>query len=330
MSASRANGSLAAIAVCLAACGADDAATPEPAGADVSFPAEPIVVYLDEPGEATLRAVFDAYTEATGLRVTVREADADKNLADVIDNTGAPPADVLITDNIQAIWRAGDEGALRRLDSDALPEALPGLYRDPDRQWFALGLNSLLVVKAARSDLRVAGYADLADERFAGRLCLTGSGRPENRALIAHYIDELGVRPAERLARRWLANLARPPMYSAEEVLAAMRNGVCDFSILSNASLGELDFDGEIGAAYAGASITIAYGAGLARHARYPESATSLMKWLASPDGQRAFAAATGTVSAYDYPLEANPAPLSQLGWLDEEARRLAERAGWR
>jgi len=319
---------LAGLAAGLAACsgGNDDA----PGGVDVATPAEPIVVYLDEPGEAVLRPVFDAFTEETGLRVTVREADAEKNLADVIDNTGAPPADVLITDNIQAIWRAGDEGALRRLDGQTLPDALPGLYRDPDRQWLALGLNSLLIVKAARSDLQAADYAELADERFAGRLCLTRSARPENRALIAHYIDELGVRRAERLVRQWLANLARPPMSSADEVLAAIRNGVCDFSILSNASLGELDVDGVVGAAYAGASVSIAYGAGLARHARYPESATTLLRWLASRDGQQAFAAATDRVSAYDYPVEANPGPLAQLGWLDEEARLLAERAGWR
>jgi iron(III) transport system substrate-binding protein len=294
------------------------------------MPAEPIVVYLDDPGEAVLRPVFDAFTEETGLRVTVREADAEKNLADVIDNTGAPPADVLITDNVQAIWRAGDEGGLRRLDGQTVPESLPAAYRDPDLQWFSLGLSSLSVVQSARSDLQAAVYAELADERYAGQLCLTSSARPENRALIAHLIDELGVRPAERLVRRWLANLARPPMHSPAEVLEAMAAGVCGVSILPLASLGDTAADSGIDASRDAANVRIAYGAGLARHARYPESATALMRWLASPEGQREFASATGTVSAYDDVATTSPEPLSLSGWLDEDARLLAERAGWR
>ncbi|MEE4160885.1 MAG: substrate-binding domain-containing protein [Woeseiaceae bacterium] len=328
MSAPGARWYLAGLAACLAACGGgnDDA----PGGADVAMPAEPIVVYLDEPGEVVLRPVFDAFTEETGLRVTVREADAAKNLADVIDNSGAPPADVLITDNIQAIWRAGDEGGLRRLDGQTVPESLPPACRDPDLQWFALGLSSLSVVRATRSNLRAADYADLADERFAGKLCLTSSARAENRALIAHLVDELGVRPAERLVRRWLANLARPPMYSPTEVLEAMAAGVCNVSILPLSSLGDAVAESAIEVSRDAADVRIAYGAGLARHARYPESAIALMRWLASPEGQREFAAATGTVSAYDDSAEGSPEPLSLSGWRDEDARLLAERAGWR
>ena len=319
---------LAGLAACVAACGGgnDDA----PGGADVAMPAEPIVVYLDEPGEAVLRPVFDAFTEETGLRVTVREADAEKNLADVIDNSGAPPADVLITDNIQAIWRAGDEGALRRLDGQTVPESLPAAWRDPDLQWFALGLSSLPVVRSAQSDLQAADYADLADERFAGKLCLTSAARADNRALVVHLINELGVRPAERLVRRWLANLARPPMHSPTEVLEAMAAGVCHISILPLSSLGDALAASAIDVSRDDADVRIAYGAGLARHARYPESATALMHWLASPEGQREFAAATGTVSAYDDSAKASPEPLSLSGWRDEEARLLAERAGWR
>lgn len=319
---------LAGVAACLAACGGGK--PDAPGGADSAMPAEPIVVYLDEPGEAALRPVFDAFTEATGLRVTVREADAAKNLADVIDNTGAPPADVLITDNIQAIWRAGDEGGLRRLDGQTVPESLPAACRDPDLQWFALGLSSLSVVRAPRSNLRAADYADLADERFAGKLCLTSSARAENRALIAHLVDELGVRPAERLVRRWLANLARPPMYSPTEVLDAMAAGVCDVSILPLSSLGDAVAESAIEVSRDDADVRIAYGAGLARHARYPESAIALMRWLANPEGQREFAAATGTVSVYHDSAEASPEPLSLSGWRDQDARLLAERAGWR
>jgi hypothetical protein len=55
-----------------------------------------------------------------------------------------------------------------------------------------------------------------------------------------------------------------------------------------------------------------------------------VLNWLAGSRGQAQFALATRTRSVTIAPSEWSSRPLSELGWLDEEARLLAERARWR
>ena len=310
------------IAMSLVACERQEAADErEPAPRP-----EPVVVYADRPGDDVLRGVFAQFTEATGIPVTVRIADGAKNMSDVLNNTGAPPADVLLTDSVADIWTAGDKGALRQLAEETGVANLPGRLTDPDRQWIALGVSPLMMVYADASDYdEQAEYADFGNEQFKGRLCLTSSARPANRSLIAHYIDDLGEREAELIVRRWMANLAVPPLHDPDAVLEAMKAGTCDVSIIPAYAVVP-----ELGAAFRAANFTVAHGAGVARHARYPESAAKLVAWLASEPGQAAFAEATNTVSAYEYESAEPPVSLSEIGWLDEEAQMLAERARWR
>jgi iron(III) transport system substrate-binding protein len=293
--------------------------------------AEPVVVYLDTPGAAPLQPVFDAFTDATGIPVTVREAPAEKNLEDVVDNTGAPPADVLLTANIHDIWYAGDAGALRYLGSMRNVAGVPGAYRDPDGQWFAIGADPLVIAYASAAAVPGAlTYADLAEPAYSGQLCLSAAHLPENRVLIAHLIAEHERRPAERMVRRWLANLALPPRESTAALLAQLQSGNCRFAIVRLSDLAAI----EEAPGYrlpTGAVAVSAYGLGLARHARYPQSGATLLDWLAAPAGQAAFASATRTTATDDeLPAEWSTRSLAELGWLDEEARRLAERARWR
>lgn len=288
---------------------------------------EPVVVYADRPGEAVLRPVFAQFTNATGIPVTIREADGEKNLRDVLSNKGAPPADVLFADNVADIWIAGDEGALRQLGAASGIGSFPDPFRDPDGQWLALGIDPLVIAYGQGVEVEQgADYAILGEERFKGKLCLTVSSRPGSRALIAYYIDERGERPAEILARRWMANLARPPMHSPVEILAALADGSCGVSIVPASSLANV---AGLKTVALGNPVNVAFGAGVARHARYPETAAEVLAWMAGKKGQAIFADATGTRSAYAA-ADTAAQPFSKTGWLDEEARLLAERASWR
>ena len=320
---------LLAVIVGLVACGPADN---QPQTGSMPGP-EPAVVYMVSPGAAALEPVFADFTETTGIPVSIREAPAEKNLQDVIGNVGAPPADILLTDGIADIWLAGDEGALRRLGSMGYLEAVPELFRDPDGQWFSIGADPLVIVVASAGDAaRVAAYADLADPAYAGQLCLSASQLPENRLLIAHLIAEHGQRPAERIVRRWLENLALPPRSSAAGLLAELQSGACRYALAKRSDVTDMTAPLPYRLpAGDGAVFVSAYGIGIARHARYPESATRLLDWLAGPGGQSQFALATRTLSTLGTPPgEWATRPLAELGWLDAEARRLAERARWR
>ena len=319
---------LAMFPVLVAACG--ERARPEtPASAPR---AEPVVLYADAPGDAALQPVVAALTAETGIRVTLREAPAAKNFDDVVNNTGAPPADLLLTEGVADIWLAGDEGALRRLGDDAGIGSIPATFRDPDGQWFALSADPLVLVYSSAGDAaRGLMYTDLADDEFRGQLCLSSSTLPENRALIAHLIADLGKRPAERIVRLWMRNLALPAHGSVAGLLEAVRAGTCRFAIARRSDVLAATPPPAYRPPPGGSAVIVSgYGIGLARHARYPESAARVLAWFAGRSGQERFALATRTLSVTAPLPEWSTRPLSELGWLDEDARLLAERAQWR
>ena len=310
--------------------GCGDRSGPEAAGTEMR--AEPVVVYADAPGAATLRPVFEALAADTAIRVTVREAPAARNLDDVMSNTAAPPADLLLTEGIADIWRAGDDGALRPLKNSAGIDSVPDAFRDPDGQWFVLAADPVVIVYRSAADAaRALAYTDLAGDEFQGRLCLSSSTLPGNRALIAYLIAELEPRPAERIVRLWIRNLALPPYDSAAGLLEAVQAGTCRYAIVRRSDV----LAATPPPAYRlppneTATVISAYGVGIARHARYAELAQRVLDWLASSRGQEQFALATRTMSVTAPPPEWSSRSQSELGWLDESARLLAERARWR
>ena len=54
-----------------------------------------------------------------------------------------------------------------------------------------------------------------------------------NRALLAMLIGDLGERPAERVVRGWLRNLALPPFKESARLQAALESGECGVAIVS-------------------------------------------------------------------------------------------------
>lgn len=315
------------VVVLLSACGKQDA------GDEVTPRPEPIVVYADAPGEESLRAVFAPFTEATGIRVTIREADAAKNLDDILTNKGAPPADLLLTDNIADIWLAGDEGALRLLNNETGVFELADTSRDPDGYWALTGLVGLSVVttQVVTSADWAPGLDALAMPEYKGSLCLATSSLPANRSLIAALIDRDGEREAEILVRKWMQNLALPPFGSTTALLDAVSSGTCRYAIVDSGWLDDYEFEPMTLSRSVLAEAYTAYGIGVARHARYPENAQKLVAWLLTSEGQGAFAAGAGATPVTSRSEAGwDDLPAATIGWLDEEARLLAERAHWR
>ncbi len=285
---------------------------------------EPVVVYVDQPGEAMLRPVFERFTKESGIPVTIREADREKNLDDVMSNRGAPPADVLITDNVGDIFAAGDDGALRQLGPESGIDTIHhDFFRDPDKQWFVVGVNPFVIVGGEGVALPESPE-ELGDPAYAKKFCLQSSASPDAQALIAGLIAEHGERPAERIVRKWIQNLALPPMGSGQALLDGISDGRCSLAIVTwrDATLFGMD---ELPQKPALTVYSNALGIGLARHARYPDSAVVLLDWVASNGGVAEAARVLSVEST------ANPRfSTARIGWLIGEASLLAERAHWR
>ena len=348
-----------ALSLLLAACGGETPETPaqpaepEPSteAADQPDPRAPVVVYASYEDGNYLPQWFALFTEATGIRVQVRTRDQATNVNDVIANRGTPPADVLIVNDVYELWRASDEGALRPLSVENLDSLVDPRFQDPDGQWVGFSVNPAFIVyrreeQEEDGDRLAIRYSDLGADALRGRVCLTTSQLPSNRALIAMLIDELGVRPAEIVVREWIRNLAAEPFESDERLLAAMNAGTCGIGIVSSQGAYAAYNDRALGVLFAQPTYANIEGVAVVRHAREPDKANRLVAWMLHEANQHRHAMAVKTVPAG--PIEIgmlhNDVPdvsgsaraamaereVSVIGWRGEEAALLAERARYR
>lgn len=273
---------------------------------------EPVVIYASAEQESRLAEMLSRFTDETRVPVKVVVGDSSALTDTVINNRGTPTADVLLTSSIADTWRAADRGALRPLTGTAVGD-LPPLLKDPDRLWAALEVRYAIIgVSPGAEHAGLGNYADLAESDYRGAVCLSSAALPVNRSLVAMLAEDLGVKPAERIVRAWVRNLGSEPFATEGELLDAMRSGACGYGIFSST------FDTEGLAIIRPNPLYLDIdGIGVARHAHSPESAQALVNWLLRETPLRA-------------PEFSNGKNVGVAGWRDEDARLLAERAGYR
>ncbi len=109
-----------------------------------------------------------------------------------------------------------------------------------------------------------------------------------------------------------MRNLAEAPYATDAELRDALRSGICEYAVVSNAS--------HLAGNWRPASGPHSYDAtaiGIGRHASQPELARELVDWVLENQ-------------AVSIPGGADLPAAAVAGWRDEEARLLAERAGYR
>jgi iron(III) transport system substrate-binding protein len=301
-------------------CSRDD--TSEPALPEAAPEQNSVVVYAAYDDKTYLPALFNRFTQATGIVVIVRNGEVPGIIDDVILNRATPPADVLITPSVGGVWRVAEESELRPNYSPVVAD-LPEWLQDPDQYWAALSYRTAVVAfnPAQVEATELGTYEALADASFRRKLCLASSTLAINRAVISMLIEKLGKREAELAVRGWVANLAQPPLESETQLLRALASGECAVGIVSSSSLAgtrlgvhspaELYFDIEA--------------IGITRHAHNPDAAASLVDWLLQPEIQAQHARQTATL-----PAAGNDAVLHSVAAVAaglEEAVKLAERA---
>ena len=271
-------------------------------------PPAPVVVYVPAEFEERLSERF----ADSDFAATIIASSSEDITNRVIAKNDNPRADILITTNVIDIWRAADEGALRPIAGEALAD-LPLALKDPDGSWAALGYRRLFIGMAPGGDAEsISSLPDLGLPDASGQLCLTSSGLAANRALIGLLIEEMGVKPAERLVRSWVRNLAAAPFADESRLQDALEQGTCGLGIVSGVPDGS---SVELIALQPG--YLLIDGIGISRHAENAETAQRVVTWLLSgyrPDELDGYAARNAGIA----------------GWRDREAVLLAERAGYR
>jgi iron(III) transport system substrate-binding protein len=258
--------------------------------------------------------------------------------------------DLLLTVDAGNLWQATERDLLQAADSELLRARVPAHLRDPDERWFGLSLRVRTIVyntDRVEPDT-LGGYADLADPRWANRLCLRTSRKVYNQSLVAILLETYGRERTEEIVRGWVDNLATAPFANDTQVMEAVAAGRCDVGLVNSYYYGRLmasqpalplalhwaDQDGD------GVHVNVS-GAGITRHARNPEGARRLLEWLAGESAQEIFA---GVNLEYPANPEVEPAPavaawgafrqnlinVSVAGERQREAVMLMDRAGYR
>ena len=276
-------------------------------------------------------ALYDRFTEQSGIEVNLIEGSSD-GLIERIRNEGEfSPADLLVTVDAGRLWRAHQQGVFQSIDSPLLNERIPAHLRDPQGHWFGLSKRARVVVynKAAGLPESVSRYEDLADERLRGKVCMRSSGNIYNLSLLASLIEHHGEDAAEAWAKGVVANFHRPPQGNDTAQLRAVAAGECGVSVANTYYIGRLlGSDDEEDRAVAkglgvlfpnqqgrGAHVNIS-GAGVARHAPNRGNAVRFLEYLASDFAQRLFAEGNN-----EYPvIGAATGPIAELGAFKEDA----------
>lgn len=294
---------------------------------------EPVVVYADYSDGAYLEELFADFTAANNIPVTV-ELDSSANHAkNLIFNVGSPPADVFLSSSVADLWTAADEGALRPIMAANLAQ-VPELLRDADKLWTALNFqHSVIVHRSSAVDLPT-DVDDFANRRYQGQICLGSSELATNRLLLAMLIDLHGNKDTERMVRHWMQNLAAAPFENERELVDAVAAGACEFGILSGLqAVKSLPSQADVAVRVIepATSYRKIEGIGIARHSRYPDAAQALVQWLLDEQVNQRHAEVVGAIPAVGGDADAGNGPAPAVaGWRDEEAKLLAERAGYR
>ena len=193
-----------------------------------------------------IQPIFDVFTRETGIKVNT--VFAKEGLIERLQNEGVnSPADLIFTVDIGRLDGAAAAGVTQSVQNDTLQRNIPAEFRDPGNNWFGLTNRARLIIVAKdRFDSQsLSSYEDLADPRFAGKICTRSAKHEYMVALIASIIAHSG----SDSARAWLAglksNLARKPQGNDRAQARAIAQGECDIAIINSYYMGAMLNDEE-------------------------------------------------------------------------------------
>ncbi|MEY8829122.1 Fe(3+) ABC transporter substrate-binding protein [Sedimentitalea sp. XS_ASV28] len=249
--------------------------------------------------------LYSDFEDATGITINRIEGKADELIARMQAEGANSPADVLLTVDTSRLQRAKDAGVLQSVDSEVLEARVPGYLQDDDNQWFGFSQRARIIFydKADVSEPPLT-YADLADPKYKGLVCIRSSSNLYNQTLLASVIAHSGEEAAKAWAQGVVDNMAREPQGGDTDQLRGIVSGECDISVANTyyfARAIRKDVDGlsaerdMIGWVFPsqdaeGAHMNLS-GGGVAANAPNRENAIKFLEYLTSDQAQQYFSA---------------------------------------
>ena len=245
--------------------------------------------------EHLIQPLFEQFTKDTGIEVnylTGKGGDLIERLKLEGSNT---PADMFMTVDAGDLWYAGTQDIFQGVITETLMNNIPAYLRDPEGLWTGLSIRARTIVYSTErvDPSELSTYANLANAKWQGRLCLRTSKKIYTKSLVASIIHNEGEEGAERIVAGWVNNLAATPNAKDSHVMNAILAGQCDVGLVNTYYFGRLieeTPDAPLGLFWANQDTTGVHvnvsGAGVTKHASNQQGAIQLLEWLSSAKAQ--------------------------------------------
>jgi len=288
----------------------------------------------------------------------VVKAGADELIERLKSEGKESPADLLITVDAGRLHRASEAGLLRSLaesGGESVLQRVPKHLQDEDAQWVALTKRVRAIIYSLDrvEKEQLSSYADLAEEKWKGKILIRSSGNIYNQSLLASIIAHQGDATAKDWAAAIKANMTRPPQGGDRDQIRGVAQGLADVAVANTYYLGQMvnssekkdqDLAAKVGVFYPnqndrGAHINVS-AAGLCLHAKNTENAMLLLTFLLSDQAQQQYAQ-----SSYEFPVveglsssallnswgefKSDQLPLSALGENNQRAVEIFGEVSW-
>jgi iron(III) transport system substrate-binding protein len=300
--------------------------------------------------EHLIQPLFEQFTKDTGIEVnylTGKGGDLIERLKLEGENT---PADMFMTVDAGDLWYAGTQDIFQDVITNTIVGNIPTYLRDPDGLWTGLSVRARTLVYSTErvNSSELSTYADLADSKWKGKLCLRTSKKIYTKSLVASIIHNEGEDKAEKIVSGWVSNLAATPNAKDSHVMNAILAGQCDVGLVNTYYFGRLiekTPDAPLKLFWANQDTTGVHvnvsGAGVTKHASNSDGAVQLLEWLSSAKAQAIYGALNK-----EYPANQNIASdevvsswgsfkkdnmnLALVGILQADAVALMQRVGYK
>lgn len=312
-----------AVAITIAVSGCSTTTTGVPASkAATSAPSGSITVYNAQHEELT-QSWADAFTRETGVKVVLRNGDDAELGNQLIQEGGASPADVFLTENSPAMSLVDHAKLFAPVDAATIAQ-VPTAYRPASGSWTGIAARSTVFVynPALVSPAQLPkSLLDLADAAWKGRWAASPSGA-DFQAIVSALLQEKGAAATEA----WLVAMkANSTAYKGNStVLKAVNAGQIPAGVIYHYywfgdQAGTKENSKNTKLYYfknqdPGAFVSVS-GGGVLKTSKNPVAAQAFLKFITGKAGQAILTNGT----SFEYPVAAgataNPAlvPLAEL-----------------
>ena len=279
--------------------------------------AESLTLYNGQ-HRATTEAVVAAFTEATGISVTVRNAESPELASQIVEEGANSPADVFFSEQSQPIESLQEKGLLAAADAETL-RTVPAQYCAKDGTWVGVNVRTRVITynkrMVAPADLPKS-IMEFATPAVKGRFgYVKQDGFQEQVMSIVHIKGRdtalAWLKGLKEYGRSYNGNRIATTAVENGEIAMALSNNYYWYSLAKERGADKLNSALHIFPGNDPGNIFNVSAVGVLKSSRNKEAAQRLIAFMVGRPGQEAMAATTA-----EYPVlpgVSSPFPLAPL-----------------